>query len=221
MGNRALLYVPCLAIEGRLNLHPPAIVHGEQTRLGDNVFWKETFIGAYYDICFETRNVPTQQEVVARYVALNRAAYEAATPAVREAMILRTKRNYLPLVREHHFFSLCAESKLFSAVFKSEDYDLNSKVDLILTYDGRERGVALVGYTPRSAYWEQVKEGRPRTLSWQGEMYVLRYEPQRLPTVGGVYLFTPQWVEWLASQFRGAKTAAPRLQDKLWPEGTP
>lgn len=218
MTSRALLYVPCHSIEGRLNRHPPEIVHGAQTRLADNIYWEYTFVGAYYDICFEVRALPTQEEVVTRYITLNRASYETATPAVRDGMILRAKRNYLPLVREHHFFSLCAESGHFSAVFKSEDYDLNSKVDLILTYDGRERGVALVGYTPRSAYWEEVKEGRPRTLSWQGEMYVLRYEPQRLPTVGQVYLFTPQWVEWLVTQFAGAKTPPPRQQQTLWRE---
>lgn len=209
--DRHLLYIASRAIEARLKLQKLRVPSWDECRAADNVGWKEpSQVGCYYDICFRTRDTPTQEEFVAFYLR----CHENKAPAswLLDAMSARVARSYNSLVAEHHLLALCIESGRFDACYKAESLDLAGMVDLVVRIGANQAGFAIQVPTRGGSKWLQVKRKRQekRGHPWEWPLLNIMMDFNRMQEVAGIHLFTPRWVPTLWE--RATQTYMPVFQ---------
>ncbi len=201
--DRILLHIPSREIERALwaqgDLVVPSVSDCAQA---DYLHWEPlSFCGAYYDICFNYRHTPTQEQMITHYFAANCEEVPRATESERRAMRSRTARAYNSLIAEHHLLALCIESNRFDTCSKSELFDLTGMVDLLLRVGNLEVGLDIQIPTRHAEKWIEIKRRRQQLrlrdgrVFWEGVVLPLKMDFHQMQRVAGIHLFTP--VPWI------------------------
>jgi len=191
------MYLPSAEIEGQIRSQPPIqSPYGDAVGKADYRLWKEmSFVSAYYSFLSEQRRLPSQQEYVKCFFEGNQWSVTKSPDDMRKSMRCRAQRNYRIFVCEHHLFSLCIESKLFDLAYKSEEFDLEGTVDLLLKFNGTEAGIALKTKGRASDKWDILKERRREVrikshgLLWAGLIIPHYRDTQGMRRVNNLPLF--------------------------------
>lgn len=201
--DRHLLYIPSREIERVLRSQGEvAIPSPGECRQADLLHWpKLSLCGAYYDLCFNHRQVPTQDQMVSHYFSGNKEHASRITEPIYQAMRKRVQRAYNTLIAEHHLLALCVESNRFSACTKSEALDLTGMVDILLRVDDFEAGIAVQVRSAEAIKWKGIKARRQQVRDhaghnlWEGLVLPLEMNFREMQEVAGIHLFTP--IPWI------------------------
>lgn len=201
--DRHLLYIPSREIERVLRSQGEvAIPSPSECRQADLLHWPIlSLCGAYYDLCFQHRQVPTQEQMVSHYFSSNRDNASRIAEPVYQAMRMRVQRAYNTLIAEHHLLALCVESNRFDACTKSEALDLTGMVDILVRVADYEMGIAIQIRSSEAMKWQRIKARRQQVRDkaghnlWEGPVLPLEMNFREMQQIAGIHLFTP--IPWI------------------------